>query len=527
MSTHGLSQEFKNIAALKFTAADRGHHPLHIHGASLGRCSEAGFSPDDVAANRPFGKTVGRLNAWRVHESPQGCFELQDALARMGCLGVTLQNTALLTDLAMRNLATKNTIYTIRDLGFVDGKIHKGTGPAGTGIVRFKEHGEDMWARVNTEGTFMSDISADLLVKGLEGVSTTLPGLLRLMQGPANLLRKGVTRMPVYALRQAIRDPWHAMIAGGVDGAPILNSMKELKSMLRNENAVEKALQEQGLLISQVFGPSEKANISILRDFVAGTTHWTAAMSKLDHFAIKGDASARVAAYNSFIKQGMSPMEASLAQLDMMNFTKRGISPSVNALSMMIPFFNAQIVGLSTLVKAMRGTTLFADRVNVQEKLIKRGAMMAGLALLYTALASDTDAYKNAKPIERLMNVFVPVPGTNDMMRVPIPFEVGYIFKALPEAILNVASGDEKLRDILPAIKQMAISTIPGGSNLMLPQAVKPAIEAITNYNAFTGEHVVQGRAAHMEAPYQAYRGTSEFSKILGGMLGEIGRAHV
>ena len=336
----------------------------------------------------------------------------------------------------------------------------------------------------------------------------------------ANLLRKGVTRMPVYALRQAIRDPWHAMIAGGVDGAPILNSMKELKSMLRNENAVEKALQEQGLLISQVFGPSEKANISILRDFVAGTTHWTAAMSKLDHFAIKGDASARVAAYNSFIKQGMSPMEASLAQLDMMNFTKRGISPSVNALSMMIPFFNAQIVGLSTLVKAMRGTTLFADRVNVQEKLIKRGAMMAGLALLYTALASDTDAYKNAKPIERLMNVFVPVPGTNDMMRVPIPFEVGYIFKALPEAILNVASGDEKLRDILPAIKQMAISTIPGGSNLMLPQAVKPAIEAITNYNAFTGEHVVQGRAAHMEAPYQAYRGTSEFSKILGGMLG-------
>lgn len=431
-----------------------------------------------------------------------------------------LQNTAVLTDLAMRNMATKSTAFTLRDLGFIEGKIRKGDGPASPDVVRFKIHGEDHYARIKTEGTYMEDIPPSLLVKGLEGVSTTLPGALRLMQGASGLLRKGVTRMPVYAVRQAIRDPWHAMIAGGVDGAPILNSLRELKSMLGNKNAVEKALQEQGLLISQVFGPSEKANQSILRDFVAGTTHWTATMSKLDHLAIKGDAATRVAAYNSFVKQGMSHMEASLAQLDMMNFTKKGVSPSMNALSMMIPFFNAQVVGLSTLVKSMRGTTLFADRVKVQEKLLKRGALMAGLTLLYASLASDTDAYKNAKPLDRLMNIFVPIPGTGDTFKLPIPFEVGYLFKALPEAVLNVASGDEKLKDLMPAVRWMALSSVPGGANLGLPQGLKPMIETGFNFNLMTGEPIVQGRAAAVDAAYQANRSTSEVSKRIGGLFG-------
>lgn len=431
-----------------------------------------------------------------------------------------LQNTSLLTDLALRNLATKNVAFTLQGLGMLAGRVRKGDGPAAADVIRFKVKGVDHHARISTEGTALEGIPPELLVKGMEGVSTSLPGILRIMQGPSSLLRKGITRSPAYAIRQAIRDPWHAAIAGGVDGIPVLNAMKELGSMLRNNSAVEKALQEQGLLISQVFGSGEKADQAIIRDFVAGSTHWTAALAKLDHLAIKGDASARVAAYNSFVKQGMSHMEASLAQLDMMNFTKKGVSPSMNALSMMIPFFNAQIVGLSTLAKSMRGTTLFADRVKVQNKLIKRGTMMAGLTLMYTALVSDSDAYKSAKPLERLMNIFVPLPGSNEMLRVPIPFEVGYLFKALPEAVLNTASGDEKLKDMLPAIRHMLINTLPGGSNYLLPQGIKPVIGALTGHDPFTGEDIVQGRAATLEAPYQAYKSTTELSKAVGKTIG-------
>ena len=424
-----------------------------------------------------------------------------------------LQNTSLVTDIGLRNLATKNTAYTLKDLGMA--KILNGTGPAKGNIVRFKEHGVDKYAVIDD----VMGVPAELLVKSMEGISTSLPTGIRLMQGPANLLRKGVTRMPLYAVRQIIRDSLASTMTAGVDAMPVTSALKQMGSLIKGTNETERKLQEKGLIGGQVFSATPDDMKLILQDIAAGKDHWTTLMSKLDHLAMKADAASRVTAYNSYIKQGMSDMEASLAALEMMNFTKRGLSPNMMLLSNMIPFFNAQVQGLNVLVKAFNGTSLFQNKLDIKGKLLKRGAMMAAISMLYAAMMGDDEAYKNATPEEKYNNWFVYIPGFDEPVRVPIPFEVGYIFKALPELVYNMALGDEKAGVAAKAFKQMAINTIPGGSNMLLPQALKPAVEVAANYSFFTGKPIEGARMQAMEPGQRYGANTSELAKAMGDLL--------
>ena len=48
--------------------------------------------------------------------------------------------------------------------------------------------------------------SAELIVKGMEGIKTAMPMIVEMMGYPADVLRKFVTRDPVYAVRQIIRE---------------------------------------------------------------------------------------------------------------------------------------------------------------------------------------------------------------------------------------------------------------------------------------------------------------------------------
>jgi hypothetical protein len=424
-----------------------------------------------------------------------------------------LQNTSLVTDIGLRNIATKNTAYTLADLGMA--KVLKGKGPATGNIVRFKEHGEDRYAVIDDA----LGVPADLLVKSMEGISTSLPTAIRFMQGPANLLRKGVTRMPLYAVRQIIRDSLASTMTAGVDAMPVTSALKQMGSLMKGTNETERKLQSKGLIGGQVFSATPDDMKLILQDIAAGKDHWTTLMSKLDHIAMKADAASRVTAYNSYVKQGMSDMEASLAALEMMNFTKRGLSPNMLLASNMIPFFNAQVQGLNVLLKAFRGTSMFQNKLDIKGKLLKRGAWMMALSMLYAAMMGDDEAYKNATPEEKYNNWFAYIPGFDEPVRIPIPFEVGYIFKALPEAVFNMAFGDEKAATAAKAFKQMAINTIPGGSNFLLPQALKPAVEVAANYSFFTGKPIEGSRLQAMEPSKRYGAGTSELAKSLGDLL--------
>jgi len=430
-----------------------------------------------------------------------------------------LQNTSMLTDMALRNLATRNTAFALGDMGLLKvGEkekgvgLHKGDGPKGADTIRFKIDGENYWAAVNTDA---AGVNSELLVKGLEGVNTSLPNIVKMMNVPANLLRKWVTRNPAYALRQVVRDPLNAVMTTGLDTVPILSSFKEISKMIRGKSEGEPLLQRRGILGGQVLTGTSEDMTKILRDVTAGKKGWEYRMAQLDQLAIQGDAATRVVMYNNFIKQGLSEMEATLATLESMNFSKRGISPSLFALSTMVPFMNAQIQGLNVMYNAFTGKMPFNEKLKVKQKLIQRGLMMMGFTMLYASMMSDDEAYQNANDDEKYGNWFIPSPFGEEPIKVPIPFEMGLIFKAIPEALVNTMFGDEKARDTVSAIGKMAWNSIP----ISGPQGIKPALEVAINHSFFTGREIESARLQRYEPGERYTERTSEIAKMIGGIF--------
>ena len=433
----------------------------------------------------------------------------------------SLQNTRMLTDMALRNLATRNVAFSLRELGLLqkkkgrDGKefgsgIYEGKGPANDSTIRFMLDGKDHYAVVDTDSI---GIPADLLVKGMDGVQVSVPNLVKMAGIPARMLRSFITRNPAYAVRQISRDSLSNAFTTGADSIPIIDNMKQLGSMLRGVNEGELLLKKRGILGGQVIGGASDSMQKAMLQVIDGKPGWSKAMAYLDHVAMMGDASSRVTSYNSFIKQGLSDMEATLASLEAMNFSKRGTSPSFYLLNQMVPFLNAQIQGLDVLYKAFAGKMPFSDKLKIKEKLLKRGAMMAGMTMAYTALMYDDDLYKNATPQERIGNWFVKLPGMDEAVRVPIPFEIGGIFKMLPEMVYSTAFKDKKLGDAAKEIAEYSVNQfVPS----VMPTVAKPFIELPANYSFFTGKPIEGARLQKLEPGMRANANTPEVLKALG-----------
>lgn len=465
-----------------------------------------------------------------------------------------LQNTYMLTDMAMSNIAAKNTAYTLSKLGMAE--VKNGSGSAKSNIIRFYENGVQKHAEVNTRGNYLQleerldkmrasgkantpeykklreraeasrasesafgDIPADMIVKGMEGVTSAMPAGVAMMRGPANLLRKAVTRNPAYAVRIALKDSLSGWITSGADVKPFVSIMGGIKKSWQGDAPEVRSLQSQGIIGGHAFAGTMSDMRTIAQQIAQGQSGWEKLWAKADRMAIMADEAQRVSLYNGFIKKGMSEMEATLATLESANFTKHGYSPTVKALSTMIPFFNAQIQGINVFARAISGTSLFQDKLGVREAMLKRGMMLAGATMAYSALMQNNEAYKNATETDKLNYWFVPLPFMDEPVRVPIPFEAGAVFKAIPEAIYNLMASDSKSKDVLPAVGRLALNSIPGMSNMFLPQGIKPVIELTTGTSFFTLEGIESARQKAELPGYRSGTNTTELSKALGKAL--------
>jgi hypothetical protein len=420
----------------------------------------------------------------------------------------SVQNTNLLTDMALRNRATLTSVMEL-----VEMKLAKigSKNAAGPNIVRFRVEGEDRAAMIDTD---TAGVPADILVKGMEGIPVQLSGIARMLAFPSTILRKAITLSPLYVARQLFRDSLAAPILSGADFMPITGALKELNSSTKS------TLESRGITGGQIFTGGSEDLTKILQDITDGKSTWMQGINKLQAMNMEADALTRRAQYNSYIKQGLSEMEATLMSLESMNFNKRGASPSIHLANSLIPFFNAQIQSMNVLYKALSGKLPFNERLKIQEKLLTRGLMLAGISLTYTAAMQDDEAYKNATPDQKYGNWFVRIPGIDEPLRLPIPFEIGYIFKALPEALYNTMvnkhGGEEAVKAFTTIFKQL----IPGGTSYGIPQAMKPAIEAVLGKSFYTGRDILT-RQEQMLLPEQQVRAeTTEASKYIASGLG-------
>jgi hypothetical protein len=375
--------------------------------------------------------------------------------------------------------------------------------------VTFKRDGEDHYAVVDTDTI---GIDSDLLVKGLAGIPTMFPAFVRVLGVPARLLRRVVVASPVYMARQLFRDSLAAAMTSGADIVPVLGSLKQIGK--------PNVLQGRGITGGQVFTGMPEDVTRMLKDMQAGKISVTNGLSYLEAKAAQVDALTRKAQYESYLKQGLSEMEATYMALESMNFSKRGLSPGIHMLSTLIPFFNAQIQGLDVLYKAFAGKMPLNERLDVRQKLWERGLMLAGMSMVYAMYMQDDETYENAKPEEKYGNWFVRVPGFEQMVRLPIPFELGYIFKALPEALVNTAMNDKGGEEAMKAGKHIAQQMVPGASSYFLPQAVKTGLEVAVGKSIYTGRDIESTQEQMMEPGYRYRDNTTALAREVGELTG-------
>jgi hypothetical protein len=207
-----------------------------------------------------------------------------------------------------------------------------------------------------------------------------------------------------------------------------------------------------------------------------------------------------------------------MAALETMNFNRRGASPTMHALGTMIPFMNAQIQGLDVLYRSFAGKMPLNEKLQIRRKLAVRGSMLFATSLAYAMMMSGDDEYEDSSMVDKLQNWHYPTPWGS--LRIPTPFEAGYLFKALPEAIVILSKNDKKAGEVISAAGQMFMNSMPG----LIPQGIKPFAEDVLNKEFYSGRDIETQQMLALKARERIGDKTPEVLNELGGSFEVAGR---
>jgi hypothetical protein len=189
----------------------------------------------------------------------------------------------------------------------------------------------------------------------------------------------------------------------------------------------------------------------------------------------------------------------------------------VRLLTAAIPFLNARMQGLDVFYRA--GIRPFFEKSPterqkaVQKAFFTRGMYLTSLSVAYWAMTHDDDEYLAQEQETRDNNWLIPSMG----VKIPIPFEVGVLFKVIPERILGYTLGDDTGEDFAKSMGRAAWSTF---GFLPVPQTALPLLEAATNYSFYTGRNIVGAGMEGVSTEFQKGPNTSKVASFLGENLG-------
>jgi hypothetical protein len=225
------------------------------------------------------------------------------------------------------------------------------------------------------------------------------------------------------------------------------------------------------------------------------------------------DAATRALIYERVLADTGNEAEALYRSLEVMNFHRKGNSALIRVLTAAVPFFNARLQGLDLFYRASTGNMNNKDAAAIQRQFFARGMTMMALSTAYWFMVSDDEEYKNQEQETRDNNWIIPAINA----RIPIPFEVGVLFKVIPERIVAYTFGDDTGQDLRDSLFRNAMSTFAFNP---IPQTAKPIIEAAFNFNTFTWRPIVSEGMKDVDPQFQVGPSTSIVAKGIGQALG-------
>jgi hypothetical protein len=357
--------------------------------------------------------------------------------------------------------------------------------------------------------------------------SLNLPDVpfMGLFSKPAQLLRTLVTKEPGFMLANMIRDSMSAHVTSGVNGVNPASTLINFAAAIAGKSPEFQALFNAGILGGHEYSKDIIQSGSKFASDLRKTSGYRTATEKmfspvtglwdaLETGTTASDAATRMQVYKEVLAQTGNETEAIYRAVEVMNFNRKGNSAIVRVLTAAIPFLNARIQGLDVFYRAAFGKgTNQRNADAIQKQFFIRGATMMAISCMYWALTHDDDDYKKQEQETKDNYWLLPSLG----IKLPIPFEVGVLFKVIPERIMAVTFGKDTNKDFTESMTRQLVNTFAFNP---IPQVFKPIVEYTTNYNFFTGRPIVGQGMEGVESGYQTGPNTSAIAADIGKATG-------
>jgi hypothetical protein len=355
-------------------------------------------------------------------------------------------------------------------------------------------------------------------------------GWLRFLGAFSNVLRKAVTVLPPFALKQVTDDVQRAILTSGVrnPGALIWMTLTNFPKLafaeLRGiQHPIVKDFGRLGLTGEYDFEAGKPAS-SLLKDLgykertLLGSSKLGALIHRLDGITRASDLAVRKAIYDQTLREGGDELLAQTRAREFINFRRRGASDFVGAMVTTIPFFNAYIQGMDVLYRAASGkdSSASVDRAQARRMFWSRASTVMMLSSLYALGKYDDedDDYEEMDLRTRDSNWILP-----GGYKIPVPGELGAIFKVIPERVVEYMKRQgtpeeqtawEATRTTLAYMFEQYV-----GRAVPVPQAIKPVMEAWANKSFLTGRDLEGYHHKAMDPSMRTTEQTSELAKTI------------
>jgi hypothetical protein len=432
-------------------------------------------------------------------------------------LETVIRNSRAAIEAGMRNVAANRVVNNFQRLNSPSGVgnlVEKVTEKERNlpDVVTVRENGKDAFYQV----------ADPLLVQSLQALNIPqIPGL-DILAAPASFLREMVTRDPAFIGASVLRESLSAWITTGQRMTPIVDGVKQFGKILANASPEVIALRRAGIGSGYEFkGDVQATSGEFAKQLKQKAGDMSAAQravkpiswmwDSLDKASTAADLSTRAEVFKRVMEETGNEAEAVYQAMEVINFSRKGSSPIIQIFAAIIPFLNARIQGLDLLYRAGFGRLASANKVTQHKAFMLRSLALLGTTAMYYALVQDDDEWQRADQ-ETRDNYWI-IGG----FKFPIPFELGVMFKVIPERIMAYTMGDDTGKEVRESIARQVMGTL---SFNPIPQAVLPLIEASANYSFFLQRDIVGMGKRDLAPEFQTSEGTSKIAIELGQTLG-------
>jgi hypothetical protein len=432
-------------------------------------------------------------------------------------LETVVRNSRAAIEAGMRNVAANRVVNNFQSLNSpsTGGRLVEKTSEQNKNrpdVVTVRENGKDAYYKV----------ADPLLVQSLQALNIPqIPGL-DILAKPAEFLREMVTRDPAFIGASVLRESLSAWITTGQKLTPVASGVNQFVKILANASPTVQALRRAGIGSGYEFKGDVQATAGEFgRQLKEKAGEMTAAQKAvmplramwdgLDKASTAADLSTRAAVFERVMQETGNEAEAIYQAMEVINFSRKGSSPIIQIFAAIIPFLNARIQGLDLLYRAGFGELASATKVAQQKAFMLRSLALFGTTAMYYAHVQDEEEWQRADQ-ETRDNYWI-----IGNMKFPIPFELGVIFKVMPERIMAYTMGEDTGQQVLNSIGRNIAGTL---SFNPIPQAVLPLVEASSNYSFFLGRDIVGMGKKDLAPEFQTSEGTSQIAIQLGQTLG-------